>query len=187
MTAGKNDHVVVWDPTGFFWEGSLIDATKARALEAQGGIALECRPELFKLAGVAGYHRRAWGAGWPLDFLAPRMSCPLTLYVLTQHRRLHWCARLVPETRSLAAAREGKPFDGMLRVVGDSAGHGHHASLTQDSKPVDMRALGKLDVRDGWTIRGDAALHPSVDGYYGFGLYGTAPGVRVAWAALTVT
>ena len=109
------------------------------------------------------------------------------MYVPKERRRVQWCARLVPDTRAIANAREGKPFDGMLRLVGDSAGHGHHASLTQDQKPVDMRALGALDARDGWTIRGAASLHPSVDGYYGFSLYGTAPGIRVAWAALSVT
>jgi hypothetical protein len=145
---------------------------------------------LFKRSGVGGYMRRGWGAGWPLDHSAPRLFCPLSLWLTPTHRNVHWIARLLPDPRRAADAKATGLADllGFLRVAADSTQSAvHHAAVAATAQPVDARTLGKTDARGGWTVGGDARISPALDGLYGFSLYGTMPGVRVAWAALSVT
>lgn len=183
------DKIVVWDPKGDYWEGSLVDAQTASILESRGAAILPVSTQLFKRSGCGGFFKRAWGAGWPLDYSAPKLVCPLSLFVTQDLRKLHWAIRLVPDPGNLAAAREGKNFtEGRFHVVGDSNQvHTHLTSVTPAGKAHDARDLGKCDENDGWTLIGSGTIHPPYDGHYGFGIYGTMPGARVAWAALSLT
>lgn len=182
-------HIIVWDPKGEYWEGSLVDDQKASILGHRGVTSLPVDAAFLTRAGVAGYHKRAWGAGWPLDFISPRMVCPLTMYCLSTMHNLHWAIRLVPDSPHVPAAKAGKPFTtGQLRLAGDGNGtHGHHTTVKSEQPTIEAARLPALDEHTGWTIEGVSQVNPSVDGFYGFGLYGTLPGIRVAWAAISLT
>jgi hypothetical protein len=178
--------IVVWDPEGEYWEGALVDETRARVLEARHVVTLPVDASLLKRGGVAGYHRRSWGAGWPLDHFTPRMACPLTMFVDQAHRTVDWVARLALDPGKPGA----KPEDlmGQLRLVGDGAqGGADHASLTPNTPAVDVRTLAVADEWGGWTVGGRCTMHAPADRHYGFSLYGTAPGLRVLWAAVSLT
>lgn len=192
-----NSHwIVVWDPQNEWWEGSLVDESRARQLEARGVALLPCMPELFKLAGVGGYAKRAWGAGWPLDYGAPRMACPLTIYMpraddpagrVRTTNTLYWKARIVPSDEVRARLLEGAVYDGVLRLAADSGQAGPlHAGLTPRAPAPDFRKLGQPDAHGGWTIGGNGTTTPTVQGFYNYALYGAAPGFRVVWLAATV-
>lgn len=182
------NRIVVWDPKGDFWEGSLVDETTERMLAARGAVLLPVDPLLFKRSGVGGYFKRAWGSGWPLDFSTSRMVCPVTLFVEVSHRILHWKARLIPDMSLVEKAKNGeKVSEGHLRMVGDSGqANAWRASVVPDSPPVTGKDLGRLDEYGGWTVSGRALVNPPQDAYYGFGIYGTLPGVRVAWVAASL-
>ena len=89
--------IVVDDPTREFWSGSLVDSNRNRMLEARGVVTLPILPQLAKLSGVGGYAKREWGAGFPLDFLIPKMCCPLTMFCTRDYHHITWVARLLLE------------------------------------------------------------------------------------------
>lgn len=186
----RGAHIVVSDPEGDHWEGSVVDGANAPILKARNATLLPCDPELFKRSGVGGYMRRGWGSGWPMDQGAPRLFCPLALWLTPAHRLVHWCARLMPDPRRAEEAKDkGLPdLAGFLRLASDSAQASVlQAAVAATAQPVDARTLGKADAYGGWTVGGEARISPGLDGHYGFSLYGTMPGVRVAWAAISVT
>lgn len=179
------DHfIVVDDPTGEFWSGSLVDSNRNRILEARGVATLPVLPQLAKLSGVGGYAKREWGAGFPLDFAIPKMCCPLTMFCTRDYHNVTWVARLSrePETPPRTV------FDGTIRMSADSGqASPFNIGLTTDEKPHAMRELGKSDNKNGWTIKGRARIQVPQDGHYGFALYGAAPGLRVVWAAVSLS
>jgi hypothetical protein len=189
-------YIVVHDPEGEFWEGSLIDADRANQLQGRGAAVLPVMPELFKLSGVAGFSKRAWGAGWPLDYSAPRMCCPLTLYMpsagdpITRERSsnvVYWLARLVADPALDERVEAGDKFEGTLRFTPDSGQVSSlHAGYTSKGTAVSIRELGRRDARGGWTVAGSGVVTPGAAGFYGFALYGTAPGFRVVWVAASL-
>lgn len=183
----QRNHVVVWDPEGKYWEGSLVGPEVATLIRGRGGAALPTDPELFAVSGVGGYMRRGWGAGWPLDAMAPRSFCPLALYVTPEHRALHWAARLVADEGHLAAARErGIDHPGSIQIMSYSPrSNTFKVSITPRTEVVKIAGLGKADDLGGWTIGGHAVAHPAMEGVAAFALYGSGAGVRVAWAALS--
>jgi hypothetical protein len=95
----------------------------------------------------------------------------------------------MPDPRFEQDAAEGKVFtEGALRVVGDTGqAYAHKTTVTPSGPPVDVRALGRTDAHGGWTVEGDGLIHPPMEGHYGFSLYGQMPGVRVVWAALSLS
>jgi hypothetical protein len=184
----RGAQVVVWDPEGDSEEGSVVDGANAPILKARGATLLPCDLELFKRSGIGGYMRRGWGSGWPLDHGTPRLFCPLTLWLTPAHRLVHWAARIVPDPRRLAEAMEkGLPdLLGFLRLAADSTqSTAHQAAVGAVAQPIDARQLGKADKHGGWTVGGDTRITPASEGHYGFSLYGTLPGVRIAWAAIS--
>ncbi len=186
--------IVVWDPAGEYWEGSLVDDKVAAALVPRGVVLLPVQGDLLVRSGIGGFCKRAWGAGWPLNYIAPRMCCPLTIFIPaaiaadSPPRTLHWAIRLVPEVGHVAAAKEGARFtQGVIRIVADtSQAMARTSAIATQDPPHDGSKLGKLDEHGGWALMGCGRIHPQSDGYYGFGIYGTMPGVRVAWAALSL-
>ena len=180
--------IVVEDPKGEYWEGSLLSLPVSRQLKARGAAVLPIDPNLMKRSGVGGFMKRAWGAGYPLDYQRHAMCCPLTIYATVRHAKLHWVARLVPGDRIAKLVAEGKPFEGSLQLTADSSQMGtHHAGMQQHQPPVASRDLGKLDELGGWLVGGESVVRLAMDGHHGFGLYGSMPGVRVAWLAATIT
>ncbi len=185
--ANKN-FIVVSDPTGDFWEGSLVDDARARQLESHGVILLPVIPDLFRSSGVGGFHKRSWGAGWSLNTSAPRMIAPLTMYCSKDFSVVHWRARLIPEDGFLALLQKGEPelLTGSLRISGDpSQANPNKISLTP-KEVIDIRTLTEKQLVDGgFNIGGSATARVPQDAHYGLALYGFAPGLRVAWAAVS--
>lgn len=180
--AQTKQSIVVWDPTGDYWEGALVAPQRAEVIRSQGGCVLPAAPELFRLSGVGGFTKRSWGSGWPLNFLHPQLACPLTVLLTEGYRGVHWAIRLVDD-----GSREPGQIQGTLRLSSDtSQSYALKASLTPIGSPILGANLGKPDEYGGWTLTGRATVHPPQMGHHGFALYGTMPGCRVAWAALSV-
>lgn len=189
MSTEHQHYIVIEDPENQYYEGSLVDPQTAIQLKARGVAVLPCEPNLFKLSGAGGYFKRAWGAGWPLDSMHPKMSAQTALFCDTQHRALHWAARLAPtsdEVRELIGTPNGPV--GTLRLAADTSQRTpNHAKLLPNGVAVDVRNLGKPDARGGWVVRGKATVSVMTEGVFGFALYGNAPGLRVLWCAVTTT
>lgn len=180
-----NNYVVVWDPQDRYWEGSLVSEMVANQIAGRGGVALPVDPALFQVSGVGGYFRRGWGAGWPMDHGVPKMFCPMSIYMTPEHRVLHWVARLVPDEKF--NVKEPIPGPSTLSVMSYAARANSYSSPLSNTGAKPLRELGVVDANGGWTARGSATTNPGVEGAYAFALYGAAPGVRVAWGALSVT
>ena len=188
-------HVVLWDPSDEYWEGALVDPQVATLLRARHVATLPIEQDLIGRTAIAGYFKRSWGSGWPLGSKVPTLACPLVLYVqrdpnpaVPSPRRLNFAARLVAENPEvLSHAREGGGMSGMIRFAADSGQRGAHAGGVggdQDSL-IDVSKIGKPDELDGWTIYGGAKVNAPIDGFIGLALYSQAPGLRVAWAAVS--
>jgi hypothetical protein len=175
-------HVVVWDPKDEYWEGAIVAPETAAHLALRGVALLPCIPELFIQAGFAGFSKRAWGSGWPLDGATPQPVCPmLVFYPGEPHRTVHWKARLV-----------GKSGEGIpLRLsAGEGRGNIVRPNLQEivgRRNAVDVAKLGEPDENGGWTVGGTCALSVASVGAYSVCLYGCAPGMRVVWLAATLT
>lgn len=181
---GELNRLVVWDPKGDYWEGSLVDESTERALAAHGAVTLPVDSALFGQSGVGGYARRSWGAGWPLDTRVPQAACPLTLFIPMDHRVLHWRARLVLDARHPTG-----PLEGICSFMPAASRAGTaRAGYSPDRSPYSARELGfGDDPQRGWTVSGKGTVGVAMDGYYEFAFYGSMPGVSVAWLAASTT
>ena len=179
-------HIVVYDPIGLFWDGSLLEEERAKQVAARGVVTLPVETDLFVRSGVGAFHKRSWGAGWPLSLMAPRPVCPLTLYVERDLHMLTWAARVVVDSGS---EFDHTQYRGSLRLVTDGQQPGAQVGGISDGNAVllDPESLGEADVHGGWIVRGTAQLNSGGDGFVGLTLYGNAPGLRVAWAAVALS
>jgi len=183
-------HVVVSDPSGTYWPGAVIEEGKARQLAATGVVSLPVEPDLFRLSGVGGYHFRSWGSGWELPSPVTSMICPMCIYSRSDLTRLHWAIRLTadPELLSRIVENPDLGFDGFLRVVPDgNQATVYRAGLVSDDPMVTFRALRAPDKAGGWTVTGSGRITMGSEGIYPFALYGQGAGLRVQWAALSVS
>jgi hypothetical protein len=183
-------HVVVEDPSGEYWEGGLVESEVAAVLRSRGVCTLPIEPTLVRRSAVGGYFRRSWGAGWSVGTQTVQMHCPLVLFVARgdDNRSLHWAARLVPESADVAGVTgRGGKLTGILRLTGDSGQPGTRSGgfVPSERSAFDCSTLGRPDERGGWTVYGDAQMLAPDDQMFGCGLYGSAPGLRVAWAAVS--
>lgn len=182
-----NKQVVVYDPKNEYWEGGLIEQELANKLAARGVITLPLSVDSLRLSGVAGWMKRAWGSGYPIDTGIPQVHCPMTLFCTPDHQVISWVARLQVEPSLVGRLREGDHLLGQIRLTQDTGQHTpFHVGLTQNSNPVDATKLPAPDDDGGWFVNGTARLMAPQDGHYGFGLYGAMTGVRVAWAAVSL-
>ena len=182
----NSDHyIVVEDPAAEYWDGSIVDSRRANILSTRGVVLLPVVPALMRLSGVGGYYKRAWGAGWPLASSPPKMHAPMTIYVVPEYRTVSWAARIMGEDDN----RES--YQGQIRLAAD--GSQPHASNTAGvsgahNTPVDFGKLGPRDEYSGWVIRGEAQiLTAGAGGHFGLALYGEGAGLRVVWAAASLT
>jgi len=181
-------HVVVWDPEDKYTEGSLVDDGVAAMVKGRGGSVLPVDATLFELGGCAGYMRRGWGAGWPVDFSMPKMFCPLTLYITKEQRTIHWSARLVSTLVRTGPGDVDPRRDGVIQLAAaPSRGNTLQAPLTPKVVPPRLMDLGPADAHGGWLIGGTAQVNVREEGNHSFALYGSGAGVRVAWAAIAAT
>jgi len=188
LPALKPQHIVVVDPENEYWEGALVDDARAHQLRQRGVVMLPCVAELFRFSGVAGFAKRAWGAGWPLDTLHPTIVAPLTLYCPRAVRKVHWCARLVVDPDVAERLRQGEKLAGMIRFASDRGQQTpFYTGISSDQKPILAEELPPPDEGNGWILSGTGTVNVPQEGHYGFGLYGTAPGARVVWVAASMT
>ena len=195
----EKQHIVVYDPSDEYWEGALVSAVEAPRLRLQRIVTLPFDARLMAMNAHAGYHRRAWGSGWPIDGVVPRMHCPLGLYAVVslanevaRFSTITWAARLVPSAKTLLdAVRGGTKLSGSIRLAPDGSQRGSFpapiAAQGQADLLVTADKLGMPDVDDGWTVYGRGRMDPPGDCFVAFGLFGQIPGLRVAWAAVTST
>jgi hypothetical protein len=186
----NENYIVVYDPEGEYWDGSLVNPLVKNQLEARGVILLPTLPSLFKLSGVAAYAKRSWGAGLSLDFPAPKLHSPLTMFCDQRYTILHWAARLLPDPSFLKKLEAGDPelLHGFLQISTDSSQVIPGKAGVHPKNPnVDVRALTKQKIskRGDFIVQGFANLRIPTDGHYGFGIYGYAPGLRLVWAAVS--
>lgn len=187
-------HVVVWDPEGSYWEGAVVDGDKAGRLGQRGVVTLPCLPQLFEQSGVGGFSKRAWGAGLPLDSLAPRLVAPLAMFMpdtgqaVHPTRGLHWRARLVLDVREGVRPPTRPLFDGVIRFTSDSSQRSNTKCTYQElsQRAFTARDLGPADAHEGWTVGGEGIVSAPGEGHYGFALWAGAPGLRVVWVAATL-
>lgn len=183
------DSIVVEDLSGEFWEGALISHQQAAKLKGQGVTVLPVVPSIFRRNGIAGYSKRAWGAGWEAP-QAPKSIAPITLYTVPDQPVISWSARIMPTPEMLDAMAEGKDKPtGFLRLVTDTAQYqtmgGGLTSHSGYNSAIPIENLGEPDSKGGWVIGGKALLSLQGEGYYGFALYGACRGIRVVWLAIT--
>ena len=185
-------HVVIWDPSGEYWEGGLVDQEAVAPLKGRGVALLPVEEEYVGRTALGGWTKRSWGSGWPLSTGVPRMICPVMLYVVRgdgtsrSAERLNVVVRLVPEgAEVLSHMREGGRLSGSLRVAADSGQPGAQAGgvSTAPDTICELSKLGKPDEDDGWTVYLGARINSPVNGLLALSLYGSSPGLRVAWAA----
>ncbi len=182
------DHVVVWDPTGEYWDGGVVSELKARELASRGVVTLPCVPETFTLAGFAGFAKRSWGSGWTLAEPGGSIGsqAPIAIFAPGEpHRRIHWAARLYGE-------RSENKRTGILRLAAMEAYWNQHRAVISEiggaaRNAIEVASLEKPDEYGGWTVRGTARLDVPSPGVYGACVYGYAPGMRLAWLAVTLT
>lgn len=178
--------IVVEDPEGQYFEGSLVERQLSVQLQSRGVDLLPVNPELFRQSGAGGFFKRAWGAGWPLDALYPRTNAPMVLYCDALHKVLTWKARLTATPEFLAQPEDQRI--GQLQILADVGQISpFHVSLTETGPGVQIKLLGAPDHHGGWTVGGQGTVTCRTEGHAGFALYGYAPGLRVLWSAVTLT
>lgn len=184
------EHIVVYDPAGEYWEGALVEEKHAKMLRAERGVAtLPVQSEMFRKSGVGGFHKRSWGAGWPLDSQVHMTVAPLTLFITDECSRLYWAAHLFADEAMTALLKEGGKLSGQLRFIPDVAQlNRNRLGYTDESIPFEAANFKPPpEEGGGWIVEGCARVSVPVQDYYGFALYGAVPGLRVAWCAATVT
>jgi len=189
----RESYVVIWDPSDEYWEGGIVDAELARGpLRGRGVATLPVERNLVGRSAVGGWFKKAWGSGWPLGTNSPRLTCPMMLWVardsnpaVAYARRLYFAARLVPDAETLEAVRQGRPLSGMIRFSPDSAQPGTHSGGVGETTSIDPKELKAPDEYGGWTVYGQARVSSPVDGMLGLGIYASAPGLLVAWSAVS--
>jgi hypothetical protein len=190
----NEQHIVVWDPTGEFGQGSLLDAEAARRVRIGNKAAvMPVDANLFAYSGAGGFAFRQWGAGIPLAFNLPRNVGPLVLFSTPEQGYIHWLARLVPESQDVEAWLNDDPerhLEGELRLVSDSSqAIPANAPLSPSDDAVMGRQLTRQNLENGgWVLGGRAMLLGTAHGnggHYPFSLYGRMQGARLEWLALT--
>jgi len=184
-------NIVVFDPKGDYWEGALVDEHTAMVLNARGAVVLPTSPELFRISGIGGFMKRSWGSGIVFDYPTPRVIAPLSIYVTPELRTLTWAARLIREPGS-----EDRNVIGQLRLVSDSAqpsstqgGVGAHELSSRDGRFANVINIQEIQPDEAGNLiaRGVSRVVASAPGISGVGLYGTGQGVRLLWAAVSLS
>lgn len=184
--------VVVHDPTGTYWDGSLIQSTMKSMLATKGGVSLPIDAKTVTQGGASGWYKRAWGAGWPMDYPSSQLACRMLLAVPQGECVVNWAAMLVagPPIEEMLKVPDKLALmgNGILSLASDQQPSLQTATYTPTTQPVGLKGLEK-DLRAGkgtCIVQGRGAVRAERSGVHGFAIYGTMPGMRVAWAALAV-
>ena len=181
--------IVVWDATGEYAEGEVVDDNRKVKLLAQGrAVVLPVDAEILGANALAGYVRRSFGRGWVPDQYTPGRGAQLVFYSIPGRPMLHWCARI-----GTAFERAFKPGDlaarGSLKLMTDTSQRGIALAggLVPVVEPPRLETLGSPDKDGGWTLQGTSQFSAQHEGFIGLSLYGAASAVRVLWLAVSQT
>lgn len=175
-------HIVIDDPNGENYEGSLVDDLTAKILMGKDVVVLPIAEHLLLRTGIGGFFKRAWGSGIPMSSHAPSSIAPMTIFVDTEIDTINWAIRIVPDVDMPNV----KEFNGLLRLMIDSS-QPNGGSISHVREHFALNDLGAPDARGGWTLRGSYVVKAYGAGFMGLSVYGTAPGLRVLWSAITAS
>lgn len=181
--------VVVHDPSGKYWDGSLVLAASSGMLRSEGGITLPIDAKQVTQGGASGWYKRAWGAGWPLDYPTPQLACRMLLSVPQGESTVHWAAMLLAGQAVQDMVAEPNKLsmlgNGTVSFTSDQQPSLLTATYSPNSQPVSLKGLEK-ELRAGkgtCIVRGFGSVRAERAGVHGFAIFGSMPGMRVAWAA----
>lgn len=174
--------IVVWDPSGKYIEGDILEGNSAQTVAARQAATLPVDKNLVERCAVAGYVRVGYGHGWQYDPQHSRRGAPVALYVAPELPVLNWIARLEP-------IDEDKPVRARLRFAVDPAQMGCIAGgiSVDGSVNLDLESGHAMDHHGGMTIGGRVTYATNYAGLAGFNLYGSLSNARVMWHAITQT
>jgi hypothetical protein len=119
----------------------------------------------------------------------------MTMWVDKSCPVIHWCASLVLEPGWLEKIEADEDFENLNGSVQICADQGQPLPLKMGLTPItpaqDVRKLNKHSLsrnrsdKKHFLVGGSAQAMIPGDGLYGFAIYGFAPGLRVAWAAVS--
>jgi len=172
--------IVVYDPTGQFPEGDVLEGNRAIAMFAsRGGMSLPIDVRLIGRNAVSEVFIRKWGQGEVFDRMVGQRGCPMLLYTVPDVPFLHWAARVLP----LGGDREPR---GVVRLVMHSGQPGAiTGGLRADGEACQVGDGLAPDSDGGWTVSGRVGLNCTMEGYLGLSLYVVASGIRVVWSAVS--
>lgn len=183
--------VVVHDPSGKYWDGSLVLTASSGMLRSEGGITLPIDAKQVTQGGASGWYKRAWGAGWPLDYPTPQLACRMLLSVPQGESVVHWAAMLMAGPDVLKMIEEPNKLSmlghGTVSLTSDQQQSLLTGTYAPGTQPVSLKALEKeLKAGKGTCIvRGQGSFRAERAGVHGFAVFGSMPGMRVAWAAVS--
>lgn len=169
--------IVVWDPTGKFPEGYVLDGDNGLGvIHSKGGITLPVEPELLVQHAVSGFFMKKFGTGVPFTRMVGTRACPMLLFASPDYTTISWVARLTLFGETSRGTFRLTTHSGMPGAVsGGLLANGDAIEISE--KP--------LDKYGGITIGGTCRLNCTTDGYLGLSLYGVAIGARVTWSAVS--
>lgn len=176
--------VVVWDPDEGYAEGEVVDGNVAYQLVATRRVAvLPVEPDLLLINAQSGFVVHHYGSGYAYDPAMPRIGSPIVLYMNPDYPYLNWAARLT--VRGIVASAQR----GALKFAADTGQRGTvlASGISEYAAAPHLETLGIPDAHGGWTIYGRSRCNARLEGFTGFGLFGTLSGARVQWFALTQT
>lgn len=175
--------IVVWDPTGRWPEGTLLEGSSLLHVEkSRGAVLLPADADLcLGQDAVAGYFRRGWGMGVAWTDRPAQRACSMLLRIVPERPWLHWCARVVP------MHADGPPPRGRLHLVTNTGQMGGTAVRVSPMSEPQSLEDSPIDEHGGWTLKGTSQLGMAGEGMLGLALYGAATGCAVLWSAATQT
>jgi hypothetical protein len=168
--------VVVYDLTGEFMPGELVDGQAAAVLQTRRSILLMPVDDTRFHTTLSGWCRRDWGRGWAFDGMTQERGCPLAAMADAGREAVFWAAGVAP-------IRPGKPWAGHLRMVGDGSLGLATAGLSQDVIAPRFEELppGTLAIGGRNRLARTGTMAP-----IGLSLYGAADNVRVLWSCVSL-
>jgi hypothetical protein len=138
-----NRSIVVWDPSGKWPQGEVVEPEQGADLTCYGGIVLPYDERGDAINPIGSLHIRSLGKGVWFKMVPERLAT-LALYVSGYITSVHWRMRLQAATHAVPS--------GMVRMLGlVSPGIQRPPS---EGAAVNLTGLGLPDANDGWTIGG---------------------------------
>lgn len=175
------ERVVVWDPTGKYFEGDILEGRAASDVAARRAATLPVSKDLIERGAICGYMRAGYGHGWQYDQSLSKRGAPTALYIVPGLPYVNWIARV-------QALDLKKPVLGHLQLMADAAQLGlMSGGLKNERDTIGFDESMKPDAEGGWTIEGRAIYTSQFQGAAGFALYGSLSNARVMWCAVSQT